>query len=77
MQVRNLEADVLHWQEMYQDSLRKARSPGQAEPPVSRASSHSAPLPEPSSSPTPSRGVVIAADESPPAEHDDLYGLIG
>ena len=77
MQVRNLEADVLHWQEMYQDSLRKARSPGRAEPPVSRASSHSAPLPEPSSSPNPSRGVVIAADESPPAEHDDLDGLIG
>ncbi|EIE21880.1 hypothetical protein COCSUDRAFT_47970 [Coccomyxa subellipsoidea C-169] len=76
--VRNLEADVLHWQEKYQQSLRKAHSPSRANLPVSRASSHSGPLTDVvPSSPEHSRGVVIAADESPPVEHDDLDGLIG
>ncbi len=76
--MRNLEADVLHWQEKYQQSLRKAHSPSRANLPVSRASSHSGPLTDVlPSSPDHSRGVVIAADENPPAEHDDLDGLIG
>ncbi|BDA46997.1 probable TATA element modulatory factor [Coccomyxa sp. Obi] len=74
--VRSLEADVLHWQEMYQQSLRKVQSPSRAELPISRSASQTAPMSDASPSPGRGEGIVIAADESSPSEQHDLDGLI-
>ena len=68
--MRSLEADVLHWQEMYQQSLRKVQSPSRAELPISRSALQTAPTSD--SSPSPGRGIVVAADESSPSELDGL-----
>lgn len=72
--MRSLEADVLHWQEMYQQSLRKVQSPKRAELPISRSASQTAPMSDALQSP--GRHIVIAADESSPSEQHDLDGLI-
>lgn len=74
--MRSLEADVLHWQERYQESLRKAQSPGRLDLPISRSASQTTSPDRAGTGLDPGRGVIVAADESLPAEQDDLDGLI-
>jgi len=72
MQVSTSEADRLHWQERYQESLKKGLPASLAHSlPISRAASHR--IPE--TSPDKALSIVVAADED--AEPlDDLDKLI-
>jgi hypothetical protein len=81
MQVSALEADRLHWQERYQESMRKtaAAIPGRSLPDSNGVSSAAADASSIDNGPGASgrtARIVVAADKDQEPDQDDLDSLI-
>ena len=81
MQVSTLEADRLHWQERYQESMRKtaAASPGRSLPDSKGVSSAAADASSINNGPGASgriTRIAVAADEDQEPDQDDLERFI-